>query len=168
MCCQCSRRSGHVGKHEFHVVAVQSQVNMVYHSAGWLEGGLISSPEKFVMDCETLQQFQRYFETTLYGTDENDLAFEAISDVGPRGHFFGAEHTQERYTTAFYEPFLSNWQNFEAFELGGGEWTAERAHKLYKQILLDFEAPPMDIAIKEELTAFVDRRKAEGGAPTDF
>ena len=148
--------------------AVQSQVNMVYHSAGWLEGGLISSPEKFIMDCETLQHFQRYFEKTVYGTEEKDLALEAISEVGSSGHFFGAKHTQERYTTAFYEPFLSNWQNYEAFELGGGEWTAERAHKLYKQILVDFEPPAIDSAIKEELTEFVERRKAEGGAPTDF
>ncbi len=148
--------------------AVQSQVNMVYHAAGWLEGGLISSPEKFIMDCETLQQFQRYFEKEVYGTDEKDLALEAISEVGSHGHFFGAEHTQERYTSAFYEPFLSNWQNYEAFELGGGEWTAQRAHKMYKKILADYETPPMDIAIKEELAAFVKRRIAEGGAPTDF
>ncbi|MCY4185855.1 MAG: trimethylamine methyltransferase family protein [Rhodobacteraceae bacterium] len=148
--------------------AVQSQVNMVYHSAGWLEGGLISSPEKFIMDCETLQQFQRYFEKTVYGTEEKDLALEAISEVGSSGHFFGVQHTQERYTTAFYEPFLSNWQNYEAFELGGGVWTTERAHKLYKQILDDFKPPAVDPAIDEELAEFVERRKAEGGAATDF
>jgi len=147
---------------------IQSGTNMVYHSAGWLEGGLIASPEKFVMDCETLQQFLRYFEQSLSTTTSTDLAFEAIKEVGSSGHYFGATHTQERYTTAFYEPFLSNWQNYEAFELDGGAWTAERAHNIYKDIINEFEAPPMDPSIKEELAAFVERRKTAGGAPTDF
>ena len=85
--------------------AVQAGVNVVYHSAGWLEGGLIACPEKFVMDCELLQQIQRYFDTAITGTSAADVAFDAIREVGPNGHFFGATHTQARYTTAFYEPF---------------------------------------------------------------
>ena len=78
--------------------AVQSGVNLVYHAAGWLEGGLIASFEKFVMDCEVLQQFQRYFEPALTDTSPDALAVDAIADVGPHGHFFGADHTQSRYT----------------------------------------------------------------------
>lgn len=148
--------------------AVQSGTNMVYHSAGWLEGGLIASPEKFIMDCEVLQQIQRYFDPKTYATTPDDLAVDAIKEVGPDGHFFGIEHTQERYETAFYQPFLSDWRNYEAWENAGAEWTAERAHHLYKRILGDFEAPKMDIAIRDELADFVARRKAEGGAPTDF
>ena len=70
--------------------AVQSGVNLVYHAAGWLEGGLIASYEKFVMDCEVLQQFQRYFEPALTDTSPDALAVEAIAEVGPHGHFFGA------------------------------------------------------------------------------
>ncbi|MCB1402725.1 MAG: trimethylamine methyltransferase family protein, partial [Rhodobacteraceae bacterium] len=84
--------------------AVQSGVNLVYHAAGWLEGGLIASYEKFVMDCEVLQQIERYFEPAITETSPAALAFDAIAEVGPQGHFFGCEHTQTRYTTAFYEP----------------------------------------------------------------
>lgn len=148
--------------------AVQSGTNMVYHAAGWLEGGLIASPEKFIMDCELIQQIQRYMEPAITATTPDDIALEAIRDVGDDGHFFGVAHTQERYTTAFYQPFLSDWRNHGAWEAAGGVWTAERAHKTYKDILADFTEPPMDEAIREELAAFVAKRKEEGGAPTDF
>ena len=148
--------------------AVQSGSNLVYHAAGWLEGGLIASPEKFVMDCEILQQIQRYMEPATFATTPDDIALEAIKDVGNAGHFFGIQHTQDRYTTAFYQPFLSDWRNFEAWDAAGAVWTPERAHTLYRQIVENFEAPPMDDAIREELAAFVARRKEEGGAPTDF
>ncbi|MWD27272.1 methyltransferase [Aquicoccus sp. SCR17] len=148
--------------------AVQSGTNMVYHAAGWLEGGLIASPEKFVMDCEILQQIQRYMEPALTDVSEAALAFDAVREVGAHGHFFGTQHTQERYTTAFYQPFLSDWRNYEAWAAAGGVWTAERAHGLYRRIVDSFEPPAMDPAIREELEAFVALRKAEGGAPTDF
>ncbi len=148
--------------------AVQSGTNMVYHAAGWLEGGLIASPEKFIMDCEILQQIQRYMQPELTATGPDEIALEAIRSVGNDGHFFGIQHTQDRYTTAFYQPFLSDWKNFEAWEVAGGIWTAERAHRMFKEIVNNFEAPKMDEAIREELAEFVERRKAEGGAPTDF
>ncbi|KIC42111.1 methyltransferase [Ruegeria sp. ANG-R] len=148
--------------------AVQSGTNMVYHAAGWLEGGLIASPEKFIMDCEILQQIQRYMQPELTATGPDEIALEAIRSVGNDGHFFGIQHTQDRYTTAFYQPFLSDWKNFEAWEVAGGIWTAERAHQMFKEIVNTFEAPAMDEAIREELADFVERRKAEGGAPTDF
>jgi trimethylamine--corrinoid protein Co-methyltransferase len=148
--------------------AVQSGTNMVYHAAGWLEGGLIASPEKFVMDCELLQQIQRYFDPAISATGPDDLALDAIREVGGSGHFFGIQHTQDRYETAFYEPFLSDWRNYEAWALDGATWSAERAHRIYKEILAEFMPPPMDPAIREDLAEFVARRKAEGGAPTDF
>ncbi|MFD3189406.1 trimethylamine methyltransferase family protein [Sedimentitalea sp. HM32M-2] len=148
--------------------AVQSGSNMVYHAAGWLEGGLIASPEKFIMDCEVLQQIQRYMDPALTATGPDEIALEAIREVGHSGHFFGIQHTQDRYPTAFYQPFLSDWKNFEGWEVAGSIWTAERAHRLYKDILADYAPPPMDPAIREELEAFVARRKEEGGAPTDF
>ena len=148
--------------------AVQSGTNMVYHAAGWLEGGLIASPEKFIMDCEVLQQIQRYMDPQICATGPDEIAIEAIRSVGNDGHFFGIQHTQDRYTTAFYQPFLSDWKNYEAWEANGGVWTAERAHYMFKEIVSSFEAPPMDAAIRDELADFVARRKAEGGAPTDF
>ncbi|MGR3469042.1 MAG: trimethylamine methyltransferase family protein [Shimia sp.] len=148
--------------------AVQSGSNMVYHAAGWLEGGLIASPEKFIMDCEVLQMIQRYMEPATFATTPDDIAIDAIKDVGSAGHFFGIQHTQDRYESAFYQPMISDWRNFEGWEVAGGIWTAERAHLKFKEIMATFEEPAMDPAIREELAAFVARRKEEGGAPTDF
>ncbi|MCZ4256856.1 trimethylamine methyltransferase family protein [Sulfitobacter sp. G21635-S1] len=148
--------------------AVQSGTNMVYHAAGWLEGGLIASPEKFIMDCEVLQQIQRYMQPEICATGPDEIALDAIKSVGNTGHFFGIQHTQDRYTTAFYQPFLSDWKNYEGWEAAGAIWTPERAHHMFKDIVTSFEPPPMDIAIRDELADFVARRKSEGGAPTDF
>ena len=148
--------------------AVQSGTHMVYHAAGWLEGGLIASPEKLIMDCEILQQIQRYLEPSTYATTPDDIALDAIKAVGNDGHFFGIQHTQDRYEDAFYSPFVSDWRNFEAWEVAGSEWTAERAHRIFKEIIGNFQEPPMDAAILSELEDFVARRKSEGGAPTDF
>jgi trimethylamine---corrinoid protein Co-methyltransferase len=148
--------------------AVQSGTNMVYHAAGWLEGGLIASPEKFVMDCEVLQMIQRYFEEATFATREEDLAFEAIKEVGAGGHYFGCQHTQDRYQSAFYAPIASDWRNYEAWEQDGAVWTHERAHGIFKQIIAEFEAPAMNGDHREELARFVAKRKQEGGAPTDF
>jgi trimethylamine--corrinoid protein Co-methyltransferase len=88
---------------------------------------------------------------------------DAVREVGPGGHFFGAAHTLARYETAFYSPMLSDWRNFETWEEDGARTATERAHTLYKQILADYEEPPLDPAIDEELAAFVAKRKAEGG-----
>ncbi|MEM6310370.1 MAG: trimethylamine methyltransferase family protein [Pseudomonadota bacterium] len=148
--------------------AIQSGTNFVYHAAGWLEGGLIASPEKFIMDCEVLQMMQRYMEPEISATGTDEIAIDAIKEVGNSGHFFGIQHTQDRYTSAFYQPFLSDWKNFEAWEAAGGTWTAERAHGMFKDIINNFEAPEMEAGRKQELAEFVERRKAEGGAPTDF
>ncbi len=148
--------------------AVQSSTNIVYHAAGWLEGGLVACPEKFVMDCEILQMIQRYMEPEVVATGPEDIAFDAIKEVGPNGHYFGIDHTQERYENAFYQPFVSNWQNFEAWEVAGGIWTAERAHGVFKDIIGNFEAPAIDPGVRDALTDYVERRTAEGGAPTDF
>tara|TARA_B100001123_G_scaffold360485_2_gene416502 strand:- start:1236 stop:1631 length:396 start_codon:yes stop_codon:yes gene_type:complete len=131
-----------------------------------MEGGLCASYEKFIIDCETIQQIIQYMQPAT--ANEDDLAFDAIQEVGPNGNFFSATHTMERYENAFYQPFLSDLRNFETWEEGGSVTTPERANKLWKQILEEYQAPPLDEAIREELEAFVARRKEEGGAPTDF
>jgi trimethylamine--corrinoid protein Co-methyltransferase len=107
-------------------------------------------------------------EPALCDTTPDAIALDAIREVGHQGHFFGTLHTQERYSTAFYQPFLSDWKNYEAWEAAGAVWTVERAHRVWKEIVASFEPPAMDVAVREELEAFVSRRKAEGGAPTDF
>ncbi len=145
---------------------VTGKANIVYHAAGWLEGGLCASYEKFIMDCETLQQIMTYL--TPVETTKATLAVDAISEVGPNNHFFGATHTQSRYKTTFYQPFLSDWRNNEAWHEAGAEQTPQRANRIWKQILQDFEPPPIDDAIRDELSDFVERRKREGGVKTDF
>jgi len=140
--------------------------NMVYHAAGWLEGGLCASFEKLVMDCEILQQMI-YLQSPL-DFSEDALAFEAIREVGPGSHFFAAEHTQRRFKDAFYAPFLSDWRNFETWEETGSLRAEQRANQIMKSILKEFTPPPIEKAVNEELCDFVERRKREGGAPTDF
>lgn len=148
--------------------AVQSGTNLVYHAAGWLEGGLIASPEKFVLDCEIVQMIQRYLDPALTGTTADDLALEAVAEVGPGGHYFGCAHTQARYQTAFYAPIASDWRNFEAWQAAGAEDSIARAHRTARGLIDGFQPPPMDEGRAEELAAYVARRKAEGGAPTDY
>lgn len=143
-----------------------SHINVVYHAAGWLEGGLCASFEKFIIDCELLQQLAYYHQPV--SVTDDDLAVEAIRDVGPNGHFLGCEHTQQRYKTAFYSPFLSDWSNFEQWELNGSVTATQRANRIWKKVLEAYQPPPMDPAIREELEAFIERRKREGGSPTDF
>ena len=99
---------------------------------------------------------------------EDDIAIDAIKEVGPGGHFFGCDHTQQRYEKAFYNPFLSDWSNYENWEDAGAVRTPERANGIWKKVLAEFTPPVMDEAIREELEAFVEKRREEGGAPTDF
>jgi len=146
--------------------ATSGHANFVYHAAGWLEGGLTASYEKFIIDCEILQQLIYYHRPVL--VSEEDLAVDAIAEVGPTGHFFGIDHTQMRYKTAFYSPFLSDWRNYEAWEEAGSLRVLQRANTLWKELVAEYQPPPFDVAIAEELADFVSRRAAEGGAPTDF
>ena len=148
------------------VGVLSGHANVVFHAAGWVEGGLSASFEKVVMDCEMLQQWIYYNRPV--DLSEDELAVEAIREVGPNGHFFGCQHTQDRYRTAFYSPFLSDWRNYESWLEAGAQTAHERAHRLYKKLLTEYVAPPMEDAIREELEAFVARRKEEGGAKTDF
>jgi trimethylamine---corrinoid protein Co-methyltransferase len=101
--------------------------NLIYHAAGWMEGGLSASFEKFVIDCEMLQQII-YAQRPII-VDEASLAVSANEEVGPHGHFFGCDHTQERYRDAFYAPLLSDWRNFENWEDAGGLRAHQRANR---------------------------------------
>jgi trimethylamine--corrinoid protein Co-methyltransferase len=146
--------------------AIQGGANFVLHSAGWLEGGLRCSYEKTILDIDLLQMVAEFL--TPLDLSEDALAVEAIRDVGPGGHFFGTQHTQDRYRNAFYSPILSDWRNYETWMLAGAPTAIEKANRVWKERLASYEEPPMDPAIREELDDFVNRRIAEGGAPTDF
>ena len=146
--------------------AIQSGANFMLHGAGWLEGGLRCSYEKMILDIDMLQMVAEFL--TPLDLSEDALAIDAIRDVGPGGHFFGTPHTQSRYKTAFYSPIISDWRNFETWAEAGSPTAVEKANRVWKERLASYEEPWMDPAIREELNAFVDKRKAEGGAPTDF
>ncbi len=140
--------------------------NLIMHGAGWLEGGLVASFEKFILDCDLIQmvgEFMQPLETT-----EDALGVEAIREVGPGGHFFGAQHTLARYTNAFYSPIISDWRNNQQWLAAGKPEAYQRANAVWKQALADYQEPAIEPAIRDEINAFVDRRKSEGGAPTDF
>jgi trimethylamine---corrinoid protein Co-methyltransferase len=136
-------------------------INWVMHSAGWLEGGLVASYEKFVIDVQVLEMLQQEF-TPLEITEES-LAFDAHTEVGHGGHFLGAAHTLERFRTCFYRPFLSSSDNHERWLRNGAKDTAVRAGEIAKQKLESYEPPPLDDAIREELADYVTRRRRELG-----
>lgn len=140
--------------------------NFVMHAAGWTEGGLTASFEKFILDVDMLQMVAEYL--TPLDVSEDALGLDAVRDVGPGGHYFGTLHTLQRYETAFYSPILSDWRNFETWTEAGRPTTYDHANRIFKQKLNEYERPPLDPAIEEELDAFVAKRKAEGGVPTDF
>ena len=135
--------------------------NFVMHAAGWLEGGLVSCYEKFIIDVELLKMLRVEF-TPLEITEES-LAFGAHEEVGHGGHFLGAEHTMERFRECFYRPMLSSTANFERWLKLGAKDTAARAGEIWRKKLESFEPPPLDDAIRAELDDFVTRRRRELG-----
>ena len=135
--------------------------NWVMHAAGWLEGGLVSGYEKFIVDVELVQMMRAQF--TPMEIDEASLAFDAHVEVGHGGHFLGAMHTMERFRTCFYRPMLSSSENYERWTRGGSLDAAGRAEGIYKKTLAEYEAPPLDDAIRTELEEYVVRRRAELG-----
>ena len=136
--------------------------NIIIHGAGWLEGGLTASREKFVMDVEILQMFAELFRPLTFSADE--LGLDAIREVGAGGHYFAAAHTMARYRNAFYAPLLSDWSNFGQWTEKGAKNATQRAREIAAKTIAEFEPPPLDPAIKDELQAFRDRRVRQGGA----
>jgi trimethylamine---corrinoid protein Co-methyltransferase len=139
--------------------AVLGKANLVYHAAGWLEGGLTASFEKVVLDAELLQSMAEVL--TPIDVNDDTLGLAAMSEVAPGGHFFGCEHTMARFETAFYRPLLSDWQNHENWEAAGAQDATERATAIWQQLLAEFEEPPMDPGIREGLDAYIARRREE-------
>ena len=145
---------------------IQAGGNFIMHSAGWMEGGLTASFEKFIVDVDLLQMVAEFL--TPLDVSPVGLGLDAVREVGPGGHYFGTAHTLERFENAFYSPIVSDWRNFETWQEAGSPTAIQKANAVWQKELAAYERPPMDAAIEEELDAFVARRKQEGGAPTDF
>ena len=203
--------------------ALTGGANIVIHAAGWLEGGLSASYEKFILDIEQLQHMAELMQPVRW--DAGELALDALREVagpffcrdrvpatgaglpaagstaaprgpawhsdtkcspkwaaehapvtplpdngialrevGSGGHFFGTQHTMERYRTAYYTPYVSDWSNFGQWQEAGARTATERAHDLWKQVLADFQPPVVDPGTVEAIDAFIARREEEGGA----
>ena len=145
--------------------ALQGGANVVLHSAGWQEGGLCASFEKFILDVEVLQTIAESWQPL--DASESGLAYDALAEVAPGSHFFGTPHTLERFETAFYEPIVSTRANYESWVEAGRPDARSRANEVWKHCLADYEPPLRDDAVMDQLESLVDRRIAEGGADVD-
>ncbi|MCJ8237597.1 trimethylamine methyltransferase family protein (plasmid) [Rhizobium sp. SSM4.3] len=137
--------------------AVHCGANFVLHSAGFVDGLLAMSYEKFVMDTDFCGALHSYLAGVV--VDDNTLAMDAFEEVGPGSHFLGSAHTMRNYQTAFWDSGLSNNEPFEKWSEAGSTDMATRANARWKKTLAEYEAPPLDIAIDEALLDYVDRTK---------
>lgn len=142
--------------------AVMGGGNLIYHAAGWLEGGLTASFEKFILDVEMLQHMAEFLKPV--EINDAELGFEAMRDVPTGGHFFGHQHTMERYENAFYRPLVSDWRNYENWEIDGAKNATQRATEIWQKALEEYELPAMDPAVREALDAYMAKRKEEIGS----
>jgi trimethylamine--corrinoid protein Co-methyltransferase len=136
--------------------------NLIYHAAGWQEGGLVASFEKLVLDVEMLQMMIEFLQPIV--VDDAELALDAQREVLPGGHFFGAAHTMQRYQNAFYQPLVSSWQSYENWQASGARDATQRATAIWRRALSEYEKPAMDPAVLEALDAYVAKRREQIGA----
>jgi trimethylamine--corrinoid protein Co-methyltransferase len=139
--------------------------NWLMHAAGWQEGGLTASYEKFILDIEMCQMLAEV--CTPVAVDDAELALDAITDVGPGGHFFGTSHTLDRFETAFYEPLVFSRSNFEQWTQDGSLRADQRASTVCEEVLAEFEPPDVAEDTIAAIDDFVERRTIEGGAAPD-
>ena len=141
--------------------------NVVWQAAGWLEGGLVASFEKFVLDIELLKLLRAQFAPVVI--DEAALAFDAHVEVGPGGHFFGCDHTLAHFRDCFYRPMLATTDNHDRWVRSGSPDANERASVLWREALERYRQPPLDDAVRAELDEYVARRARElGDEPVPF
>jgi trimethylamine--corrinoid protein Co-methyltransferase len=139
--------------------AILAHSNLIHHSAGWLEAGLVFSFEKLMLDLEGLLMMYRLLDG-IEVTDET-LALDSMAEVGPGGHHLGTAHTLARFRSEFHLPLISDRQNYEAWVEQGSPDAGQRAYRLWKALLASYEPPPLDPGIEEALREYVARRKLE-------
>jgi trimethylamine--corrinoid protein Co-methyltransferase len=140
-------------------MAILAGANFINHATGWLEGGLCTGYEKTIIDADLCGKLIAFCSGIDLGDSER--AMQAIAEVGPGGHFLASAHTLDNFETAFYDSLVGDVNSFEQWQSEGSLHTAQRANRIWKQLLADYEKPPLDPAILEELQVFVERRKAE-------
>jgi trimethylamine---corrinoid protein Co-methyltransferase len=140
------------------LAAVHCGANFILHAAGFLDGLLSMSYEKFMMDADLCGALHAYLDGIRI--DDDQLAVDAFAEVGPGNHFFGCSHTMRHYETAFWDSDLSDNEPFEKWEAAGSEDAAIRANRLWKKRLAEYEAPALDEGIRDGLREFVAAKKA--------
>jgi trimethylamine---corrinoid protein Co-methyltransferase len=140
------------------LAAIHCGANFILHSAGFLDGLLSMSYEKFMLDADLCGALHTYLDGVT--VDENSLAMGAFAEVGPGSHFFGSRHTLANYETAYWDSDIADNEPFEKWEAAGSEDAATRANRLWKKRLAEYEAPPLDAGIDEALQDFMARKKA--------
>jgi trimethylamine--corrinoid protein Co-methyltransferase len=143
--------------------AINSGANFILHSAGFLDGLLSMSYEKFMLDCDLCGALHSYLDGVR--VDDNQLAVDAFAEVGPGNHFFGCAHTMANYRTAFWDTELADNEPYEKWQAAGSTDAATRANRKWKQVLNEYQPPPLDSGIDEALADFIARRK---GAMADM
>lgn len=138
---------------------VMSHTNMIHHGTGWLEGGLVASLEKVILDAEMLETMKAWMGPLDLSDDA--LAFEAIKAVPPGGHFFGSDHTMTRFETAFHRGMITDVRNFQSWAEAGSIDATRRANAVWKRMLEHYQAPPLDAARLEAVDAYIARRREE-------
>ena len=141
--------------------SVLGGAHLVYHGAGWMEGGLTASFEKIVLDVEMLQMIALTIAPARVDETEVREGLAAIAGVPTGGHFFGSPHTLERYESAFYEPLVSDWQNYENWAEAGAASAEERATTVWQDALARYEQPPLGDDVAARLDEYVARRRVE-------
>ncbi len=141
-----------------HNAALLGGVNFMLHSCGWLEGGLVSSFEKFVMDADQLGVLHKLAQGV--PADANAQAMGAIAEVGPGGHYLGCAHTQANFKTAFWRSEVFDYKPFETWDEEGARDTQALASRRVAHLLANYQEPPLDPAIKAALDAYVAEKKA--------
>ncbi|MBD3765752.1 MAG: trimethylamine methyltransferase family protein [Rhodobacterales bacterium] len=144
-------------------MALTAGVNFMLHACGWLEGGLVSSYEKFVMDADQLGTLHHLAQGV--AVDENGQGMDAIREVGPGGHFLGCAHTRANFQTAFWRSDLLDYKPFETWDEEGARDTEALAAVRVKKLLADYQQPPLDEGVAEALRAYVANRKAAMPGP---
>lgn len=143
--------------------ALMANATLIVHAAGWLEGGLTFGYEKFINDIEALQTLAEL--TMPLAGDGDELAWSALADVEPGGHFFATEHTMQRYRDAFYRPLVADLRNHGSWEKAGAERADERATGIWKTVLEDFRPPANAEAAADRIAPYIEAREKAGGAP---
>jgi trimethylamine--corrinoid protein Co-methyltransferase len=137
-------------------------VHFVLHAAGWLESALLASYEKFIIDVEALRMFEWILDRG-FPVNEEAFAMDAMREVGPGGHFLGAEHTLRNYRTGFYRPWISSTENFDRWNRLGAKTADVVAAARWKKVLEEYTDPGIDPGVDEQLREYITRRRGEIG-----